>query len=155
MDHPYQSTMQFPAAYAVITEEEMTYLDGGREITLFRGFGHELTLNTQQFAVFCTAVAINGLYMMSSTSFKYLANVAQTGYNSGLGLTGTFFHVWDKMDTWSRMASVGVAGLAGFYAYTQVKSIIGSLKNLYDTVFNPMPTFDTAQTQTDAAAAAA
>ena len=33
MDHPNQTTMQLPAAYAVITEEEMTYLEGGATIT--------------------------------------------------------------------------------------------------------------------------
>ncbi len=155
MDHPYQSAMQFPAAYAVITDEEMTYLDGGADITLFRGFGREITLNTQQFAVFCTAVAINGFYMLSSTSFKYLANVVSSGYNNGLSPAGIFFHTWDKMDGWSRAASVGVVGLAGFYAYTQVKSIISAAKNIYDSIKNPMPTFNTAQSQTDAAVAAA
>jgi len=29
MDHLYQTTMLLPASYAVISEEEMTYLDGG------------------------------------------------------------------------------------------------------------------------------
>ena len=29
MDHPNQNTMLLPASYAVISEEEMTYLDGG------------------------------------------------------------------------------------------------------------------------------
>lgn len=28
MDHTYQSTMLMPASYAVLSEEEMTYLDG-------------------------------------------------------------------------------------------------------------------------------
>lgn len=28
MDHLYQTTMLLPASYAVISEEEMTYLDG-------------------------------------------------------------------------------------------------------------------------------
>ena len=34
MDHLYQTTMLLPASYAVISEEEMTYLDGGKEILL-------------------------------------------------------------------------------------------------------------------------
>ena len=42
MDHPYQTTMQLPAAYAVITEEEMTYLEGGSEIVLGQAFGYQL-----------------------------------------------------------------------------------------------------------------
>ena len=31
MDHTYQSTMLMPASYAVLSEEEMTYLDGGAD----------------------------------------------------------------------------------------------------------------------------
>lgn len=34
MDHPNQNTMLLPASYAVISEEEMTYLDGGQSIYL-------------------------------------------------------------------------------------------------------------------------
>ena len=45
MDHPYQTTMQLPAAYAVISEEEMTYLEGGSEIVLGQAFGYQLTLD--------------------------------------------------------------------------------------------------------------
>ena len=42
MDHLYQTTMLLPASYAVISEEEMTYLDGGKEILLGNVFGLSL-----------------------------------------------------------------------------------------------------------------
>ena len=39
MDHPNQNTMLLPASYAVISEEEMTYLDGGQSIYLASSLG--------------------------------------------------------------------------------------------------------------------
>ena len=51
MDHLYQTTMLLPASYAVISEEEMTYLDGGKEILLGSVFGYDITFNTDQFVI--------------------------------------------------------------------------------------------------------
>lgn len=42
MDHPNQNTMLLPASYAVISEEEMTYLDGGQSIYLGSAFNHDI-----------------------------------------------------------------------------------------------------------------
>ena len=42
MDHPNQNTMLLPASYAVISEEEMTYLDGGQSIYLGSAFNLSL-----------------------------------------------------------------------------------------------------------------
>ena len=53
MDHPNQNTMLLPASYAVISEEEMTYLDGGQSIYLGSAFNHDIYFNTDQFATFC------------------------------------------------------------------------------------------------------
>lgn len=49
MDHPNQNTMLLPASYAVISEEEMTYLDGGQSIYLGSAFNHDIYFNTDQF----------------------------------------------------------------------------------------------------------
>ena len=46
MDHPNQNTMLLPASYAVISEEEMTYLDGGQSIYLGSAFNHDIYFNT-------------------------------------------------------------------------------------------------------------
>lgn len=48
MDHPNQNTMLLPASYAVISEEEMTYLDGGQSIYLGSAFNHDIYFNTDQ-----------------------------------------------------------------------------------------------------------
>lgn len=147
MDHPYQTAMQLPAAYAVITEEEMTYLDGGAEITLGRAFGYELTLDTDQFMTFCANVVGNlGFYVLSA-SFGYISNIFESGAKNGLSIAGSVWHAWDKLETgWSRVAALGIVGLAGAYVGVQAVSIFRSLKNVYDEIFNPMPKFDVAPT---------
>ena len=47
MDHPNQNTMLLPASYAVISEEEMTYLDGGQSIYLGSAFNHCLLYTSE------------------------------------------------------------------------------------------------------------
>lgn len=144
MDH--QSTMQLPAAYAVLSYDEMTYLDGGTELVLGRAFGYEVTLDTEEFATFWMTVAANLFYVAASTSFSYLVGVAESGYKNGLSPAGIFYHNWNKMTNSSKVAAVGMVGLAGFYAYSQAVSIFRSLRNLYDAIVNPMPDFSGATT---------
>ena len=71
MDHPNQNTMLLPASYAVISEEEMTYLDGGQSIYLGSAFNHDIYFNTDQFATFCQNAAINLFVLMTNYSFRY------------------------------------------------------------------------------------
>ena len=152
MDHPNQNTMLLPASYAVISEEEMTYLDGGQSIYLGSAFNHDIYFNTDQFATFCQNAAINLFVLMTNYSFRYIAGRVQSGLSNGLSLSGTFYHTWDKMNTWSRIASVGVAGLAGVYVYSQVMNVIRTVTSIYDQIVNPMPSFDAAQAEGTAAA---
>ena len=141
MDHPNQ-TMLLPASYAVISEEEMTYLDGGQSIYLGSAFNHDIYFNTDQFATFCQNAAINLFVLMTNYSFRYIAGRVQSGLSNGLSLSGTFYHTWDKMNTWSRIASVGVAGLAGIYVYSQAVNIIRTAKG---NVFAEWKNSDTAK----------
>lgn len=152
MDHLNQNTMLLPASYAVISEEEMTYLDGGQSIYLGSAFNHDIYFNTDQFATFCQNAAINLFVLMTNYSFRYIAGRVQSGLSNGLSLSGTFYHTWDKMNTWSRIASVGVAGLAGVYVYSQVMNVIRTVTSIYDQIVNPMPSFDAAQAEGTAAA---
>ena len=152
MDHLYQTTMLLPASYAVISEEEMTYLDGGKSIQIGSAFGYDFYFNTEQFAAFCQNAAANLFALMASVSFQYLWGRAQSGYENGLSPSGTFYHAWDKMNTWSRIASVGVVGLAGIYVYSQFVNIISTVKSLYDQIVNPMPVFNNGQASDTAAA---
>ena len=152
MDHLYQTTMLLPASYAVISEEEMTYLDGGKEILLGSVFGYDITFNTDPFVIFCQSALVNALLLGGSYSLSYFKNTIVSGANNGLSPAGTFYHTWDKMNTWSRIASVGVAGLAGVYVYSQVMNVIRTVTSIYDQIVNPMPSFDAAQAEETAAA---
>lgn len=152
MDHPYQSNMQLPAAYAVLSYDEMTYLDGGSRLVLGRAFGYEVSLETEGLATFFATVTANLFYFIASSSFSYITGVIESGYKNGLSPAGTFYHSWNRMNTSSKVAAVGMAGLAGFYAYSQAVSIYKSLRSLYDAVVNPMPDFSGATTATAAAA---
>ena len=149
MDHPYQTTMQLPAAYAVITEEEMTYLEGGSEIVLGQAFGYQLTLDPQQLATFCASIAVNFGYYMLSTSYNYITGLFQSGAKNGLSLLGTVYHTWGKLQTpWSKVAALGMAGT---YAAMQAIAIYRNVKSLIDSIVNPMPDFSGATPQTAAA----
>ena len=111
MDHPNQNTMLLPASYAVISEEEMTYLDGGQSIYLGSAFNHDIYFNTDQFATFCQNAAINLFVLMTNYSFRYIAGRVQSGLSNGLSLSGTFYHTWDKMNGWSKLALFGMGTL--------------------------------------------
>ena len=151
MEHPYQNTMLLPASYAVITEEEMTYLDGGKEILLGSVFGYDITFNTDQFVIFCQSALVNAFILASSYSFSYIKNTTVSGLSNGLSPAGTFYHTWDKMNGWSKLALFGVGTLAGYYAYGQVKSLINMAKSLYNDLVNPMPDFSSTDASTTAA----
>ena len=151
MDHPYQSTMQLPAAYAVLSTEEMTYLDGGRTIQLGTVFGYDISFNTDQFAIFCKSAAINAFVLATSYSFSYIKNTTLSGLNNGLSPAGTFYHTWDKMNGWSRVALFGVGTLACYYAYGQIASYINMAKDFIQQVIKPA--LSAAGTQTTDAAA--
>lgn len=152
MDHPYQTSMQLPAAYAVITEEEMTYLGGGSDIVLGQAFGYRLVLDTDQFLTFCANVVGNFGYYLLGASFSYVTNIFESGAKNGLSIAGSVAHAWNRLETpGSRIGAVGLTGLAGVYVGLQAVSIFRSLRNLYDAVFNPMPNFETAAAGADAA----
>lgn len=152
MDHLYQTTMLLPASYAVISEEEMTYLDGGKEILLGNVFGYDITFNTDQFVIFCQSALVNALLLGGSYSLSYFKNTIVSGANNGLSPTGTFYHTWDKLNGWSKLALFGMGTLAGYYAYGQVVSIIRTVKSIYNDLVKPMPIFNKGQTSDTAAA---
>ena len=89
MDHPNQNTMLLPASYAVISEEEMTYLDGGQSIYLGSAFNHDIYFNTDQFATFCQNAASEGFSWRKLLSDKIVPGMGSNSGGSGfLGLSG-------------------------------------------------------------------
>ena len=102
MDHTYQSTMLMPASYAVLSEEEMTYLDGGADYSFNVG-DYTVTLHPEVLVTYAMNVVVNGVYMLSQGSFQYFINTFKEGLSDGLSLTGVVKHNWNRMNTWSRV----------------------------------------------------
>lgn len=144
MDLKYQSTMLLPASYAVLSEEEMTYIDGGA-----------FSITPETVATIATTVAINALFALGKGAFNQAVIIVDGGLSDGMSLAGIGEHFWNSLNGWSKAATVGLGVLGGFYVYTQVRSIAISLKNLYDSIVNPMPSMPTAGATTDTTAAAA
>ncbi len=125
MEHTYQSTLLMPASYAVLAEDEMTYIEGG---------AFTLNITTEQVASFAANVVINALGMMGSAFVTYGYSTIKEGMLNGLTVGQTIDHTWSRMNTWSRIAMVGLAGLGGYYVYGQVVGVVRSVKNLVDAV---------------------
>ena len=111
MDHTYQRPLQLPAGYSVLSAEEMTYTEGG---------AFSINITPQQVMAFGINVTVNLLGLM----------------NDGLGVGDAIGHYWGKLNTWSKVATIGMAGLGGYYAYCQARSIYLSIKNLVDAFKN-------------------
>lgn len=122
MEYNHQRMLQFPSAYAVLSDEEMTYTEGG-------AFSFNIT--QEQVITFAVNLSVNTLLLFGSAALDYFSNTVQNGYNDGLTLSGTFSHQWGKMNTWSKVATCGLAALGGYYAYIQVVGIVRSLKELF------------------------
>ena len=79
MDHTYQSTMLMPASYAVLSEEEMTYLDGGADYNFNVG-KYTVTFHPEVLVTYAMNVVVNGVYMLSQGSFQYFINTFYNDY---------------------------------------------------------------------------
>lgn len=121
MEYNNQRMLQLPTVYAVLSEEEMTYIDGG-------AFSFNIT--QEQVAVFTINLAVNTLNLLGQGAVEYFSTMLQNGFNDGLSLYGILDHQWGKMNTWSKVAAGGLAVLGGYYVYVQVYSIVQSVKQL-------------------------
>lgn len=127
MDHTYQRPLQLPAGYSVLSAEEMTYTEGG---------AFSINITPQQVMAFGINVTVNLLGVMGRYAFQSAFSGMQNALNDGLTVGDAVGHYWGKLNTWSKIATIGLAGLGGYYAYTQARSIYLSLKNLVDAFKN-------------------
>ena len=123
MDHTYQRPLQLPAGYSVLSAEEMTYTEGG---------AFSINITPQQVMAFGVNVAVNLLGVMGRYAFQSAFSGMQNALNDGLTVGDAVGHYWGKLNTWSKIATIGLAGLGAYYAYSQARSIYLSLKNLVD-----------------------
>ena len=81
-------------------------------------------------------VTINLLGLMGRYAFQNAFSGMQNALNDGLTVGDAIGHYWGKLNTWSKVATIGMAGLGGYYAYCQARSIYLSIKNLVDAFKN-------------------
>lgn len=127
MDHTYQRPLQLPAGYSVLSAEEMTYTEGG---------AFSINITPQQVMAFGINVTVNLLGLMGRYAFQSAVSGMQNALNDGLSVGDAIGHYWGKLNTWSKVATIGMAGLGGYYAYCQARSIYLSIKNLVDAFKN-------------------
>ena len=127
MEHTYQRPLQLPAGYSVLSAEEMTYTEGG---------AFSINITPQQVMAFGINVTVNLLGMMGRYAFQGAVSGMQKALNDGLSVGDAIGHYWGMLNTWSKVATIGMAGLGGYYAYCQARSIYLSIKNLVDAFKN-------------------
>ena len=132
MDHTYQSTMLMPASYAVLSEEEMTYLEGGAYS--FNVGDHTVTFHPEVLAYYAGNIVVNGLYLLGEGAVQYAFRTVTNGLSDGLTLGGIAAHDWNKKNGWSKAATVGMGALGGFYLYVQVLGMTKSIQNLVSAI---------------------
>ena len=125
MDHTYQRPLQLPAGYAVLSAEEMTYTEGG---------AFSINITPEQVMVFGMTVTVNFLGMLGRYAVQSAVSGMQNALNDGLGVGDALAHYWGKLNGWSKVASIGLAGLGCYYAYAQARSFYLSIKNLIGTI---------------------
>ena len=117
MEFTYQSTMQLPASYAVLSEDEMVYTVGG---------AFELNINAQDVLNFMLGQAA-----ISNT----IAGIIDMR-NDGLTTMGAIEHYWGRQTPVGKTMTVVVAGFAGVYVYYWARSAIESFLSIYNDMRN-------------------
>lgn len=125
MELTYQSPMRMPAAYAAISEDEMTYIEGGVAISM---------PTTQQVLGFALNVAVNFVHALGRGAFNTAWSELKTMHDDGLSLSGSVRHYWGRQTPSGKVATVIVSGFAGFYVYTQTMQIINTVVSIYKEI---------------------
>lgn len=140
MEFTTQTTLQFPAAYAPISEEEMIYIEGGADISP---------------AQFTYNLVTNFIRLAGQALFQQ----AVTGWNNaradGLTTGGALRHYWTHRTPLGKaMTFVGV-GLAGYAVYAYTAQLINTALYLYKDMKDNYFPDSTAQDTTASSTASA
>lgn len=123
MELTYQSAMVMPASYAILTEEEMTYTEGG-------------ALTEMQAAVinFGINVAVNWVKMLGQGALNSATTGLKEMHDDGMGLATSIQYFWDGQNTRGKVSAVVMGGFAGFYAYVWARQTINTVVSIYQQV---------------------
>lgn len=133
--------MQLPASYAVLSEDEMVYIEGG---------AFELNITKEQVVDFATNVVINSIRMLGQASIAYAFAGIQDMRADGLSTWGAVEHYWGRQTPVGKTMTFVAAGFAGVYVYFSVATFINTVLSIYQDARNSYN-----ETTTNAAASAA
>ena len=122
MELTYQSQMLLPASYTVLSEEEMTYIEGGA-----------ITVSNATAAVLNFAInfAVNTIKTLGQGAFNAAWNGMKEMHDDGLSITGSVKHYWGRQTPAGKAGTVVISSFAAFYAYAQTMQIINTAVAIY------------------------
>ena len=133
MELTYQSPMM-PAAYAVISADEMTYIDGG---ALQIG-SYLIEFHPENLFTAAVNFTVNFAQLMGKAALTAAVGGLLLMHEDGLTLSQSVSYYWDGQNKAGKAATVAVGALAGWYGamqaiqiYNTVKSIFIEFKNAY------------------------
>ena len=142
--------MRYPAAYAVVAEEEMVYIEGGSYSFTLGDYQVTLDIDVDAIATFCTNAVVNYIRLLGQTALTNALTGIQAARDDGLSTIGAVQYFWKNQNTLGRAATVVFGAFAGYYVYVQAVnlyyaavSIFNDLKNAYDQTMNPQTTMVT------------
>ena len=122
MELTYQNQMLLPASYTVLSEEEMTYIEGGA-IT-----ASDATAAVLNFAI---NFAVNTIKTLGQGAFNAAWNGMKEMHDDGLSITGSVKHYWGRQTPAGTAGTVVIGSFAAIYAYAQTMQIINTAVAIY------------------------
>ena len=80
MEYTCQNPMRFPAAYAVVAEEEMVYIEGGAFTFNVGKYQVTVNIDQQQVLTFCTNVVVNYIRLLGQAAFTNAVFLEESGH---------------------------------------------------------------------------
>lgn len=149
MELTYQREMQLPTHYACLSEEEMTYIEGGEYS--FQVGDYIVHINPDALVNYALNIGINVVYLLGMAATSAAVTGVIKGYHDGLTLGQTVSHFWGRQTTGGRIAAVAVGAMAGFYIYSEAMDLYNSAVSVIDSINQALNSDQT--TATTAAAA--
>ena len=136
MELTCQYPIQFPAAYAVLDEEEMVYIEGGAYSFNVGDYMVTVPFSPEQVATFCTNIVVNYIRLLGQAAFSRTVNGLSAARADGLSTVGAIQYYWKNQGTFGRVSTFVFAGLAGYYLYVQAVNIYNAAASLYNDLKN-------------------
>lgn len=149
MEFTYQSTMQLPASYAVLSEDEMVYTVGG---------AFELNIDRAAVAQFVTNVISNSIRLAGQYTFQMAFDGLTNMRNDGLTIPGAVHHYWSNQTTVGKVGTVVGVACVGYAVYIQAVTLFNTFLSIYNDmrdIYNGTNTQTETATTANAALAAA